>query len=104
MKYLKKMVKNKACVEGCITEAYIVEEISKFVSLYFKSDVPSSRSKNRRYDDGYETMNYNCSISTFQVPGRAHGRQGTKVLTKDEYHTIMLHIYTNTLEMDEYIK
>lgn len=103
MKYLKKMVKNKARVEGCIVEAYIVEEISNIVSLYFKRDAPSSRSKRSRYDDGYETHNSNCSLSTFQVPGRVHGKRGTKVLARDEYHAILIYIYTNTLEMDDFV-
>jgi hypothetical protein len=88
MKYLKNMVKNKARVEGCIVEAYILEEISNIVSLY---------------DDGYETHNNNCSLSTFQVPGRGHGKRGTKVLTRDEYHAIMVYIYSNTLEMDDFV-
>ena len=103
MKYLKKMVKNKARVEGCIIKAYIVEEISNIVSLYFKRDAPSSRSKRSRYDDGYETHNSNCSLSTFQVPGRVHGKRGTKVLARDEYHAILIYIYTNTLEMDDFV-
>jgi hypothetical protein len=103
MKYLKNMVKNKARVEGCIVEAYILEEISNIVSLYFKRDAPSSRTKRPRYDDGYETHNNNCSLSTFQVLGCGHGKHGTKVLTRDEYHAIMVYIYTNTLEMDDFV-
>lgn len=103
MKYVKHMVKNKARVEGCIVEAYIVDEISNTVSLYFKRDAPSIRTKRPRYDDGYETHNYNCSLSTFKVPGRVHGRRGTKVLTRNEHHAIMLYIYTNTLEMDDFV-
>jgi hypothetical protein len=104
MKDIKKTVKNKARVEGCIAEAYIAEEISNFVSLYFASSTPSIRNKKPRYDDGYECHDYSCSLSTFQVPGRVHGRRGSKIISSQEKDAIMLYIYTNTLEMDDYIK
>ena len=97
-------VKNKARVQGCIVEAYIAREIANFVTLYFASGTPSLRTKKPRYDDGYETSKCNSSLSTFQVPGRAHGRRGTKILTREQYDAAMLYIYTNTLEMDDYVK
>lgn len=100
----KKWVKNKARVEGCITEAYIVDEISNFVSLYFASDVPSSRNKKQRVDDGYDTFSTGCSLSTFQVPGRKYGNMGSRDLSRDEHKAVMLYIYTNTLEMEDFVK
>jgi hypothetical protein len=42
---LKKKVRNKARVEGCIIEAELVEEATNFLSLYFKSHVRSVRNK-----------------------------------------------------------
>ncbi|KAM0893013.1 hypothetical protein ACQ4PT_025374 [Festuca glaucescens] len=100
----KKWVKNKARVEGCITEAYIVDEISNFVSLYFASDVPSSRNKKQRVDDGYDTFATGCSLSTFQVPGKKYGNMGSCDLSRDEHKPVMLYIYTNTLEMEDFVK
>jgi hypothetical protein len=43
--HLKKKVKNKAHVEASICEAYIVEEISTFISYYFE---PHLRTKINR--------------------------------------------------------
>ncbi|KAJ7942535.1 Transposon, En/Spm-like protein [Quillaja saponaria] len=39
MHSLEKKVRNKSCVEGSIAEAYIIQEISNFCSLYFGKDV-----------------------------------------------------------------
>ena len=38
---LKKKVQNKARVEGSICEAYILEEISHFSSMYFEPHIPT---------------------------------------------------------------
>jgi hypothetical protein len=40
---LKKKVKNKAHVEASICEAYIVEEISTFISYYFEPHLRTRR-------------------------------------------------------------
>jgi len=51
---LKKKVKNKAYVEASICEAYIVEEISTFISYYFKPHLKTRINRVSRYDDGGE--------------------------------------------------
>jgi hypothetical protein len=38
---IKNKVRNKARVEGSIVEAYLVEEATNFLSLYFRSNVHS---------------------------------------------------------------
>lgn len=48
---LKKKVRNKARVEAAIVEAYLVEEATLFLSLYFRAGVRSARNKTPRYDE-----------------------------------------------------
>jgi hypothetical protein len=38
LKYLKPMVSNRARVEGCITEAFILKEVVYFSSVYFTEE------------------------------------------------------------------
>jgi hypothetical protein len=35
LKYLRSMIGNKARVEGCITESFLLEEVTYFSSVYF---------------------------------------------------------------------
>ncbi|KAL0327831.1 UNVERIFIED_CONTAM: hypothetical protein Sangu_1861100 [Sesamum angustifolium] len=51
LRELKKKMKNKTHVEASIVEAYIVEEISLFMSQYFEQDVHSKRSMPRTNDE-----------------------------------------------------
>jgi hypothetical protein len=66
---LKKKVKNKAHVEASICEAYIVEEISTFISYYFKPHLRSRINRVSRHDDGGEVPS-NENLSIFSNPGR----------------------------------
>ena len=60
---LKKNVKNKAHVEASICEAYIVEEISTFISYYFEPHLRTRINRVPRRDDGGEVpSNGNLSI------------------------------------------
>lgn len=49
IKKLKQKVRNKARVEGSIVEAYLVEEISHFTSLFLPDLIASSRNRPHRY-------------------------------------------------------
>jgi hypothetical protein len=49
---LKKKVKNKAYVEASICEAYIVEEISTFISYYFEPHLKTRINRVPQHDDG----------------------------------------------------
>jgi hypothetical protein len=60
---LKRKVKNKAHVEASICEAYIVEEISIFISYYFESQLRIRINHIPRHDDGGEVpLSENLSI------------------------------------------
>ncbi|CAD6252847.1 unnamed protein product [Miscanthus lutarioriparius] len=64
---IKKKVRNKACVEAAIVEAFLVEEATNFLSLYFKSSLPSIRNKMPRYDDGSSIFQEDGLDGTFVI-------------------------------------
>jgi hypothetical protein len=66
---LKKKVKNKAHVEASICEAYIVEEISTFISYYFKPHLRMRINHIPWHDDGVEVSS-NGNLSIFSNTGR----------------------------------
>ena len=66
---LKKNVQNKAYIEVSICEAYIVEEISTFISYYFKPNLRTRISRVPRHDDGGEVSS-SRNLSIFFNPGR----------------------------------
>jgi hypothetical protein len=71
---LKKKVKNKGHVEASICEAsiceaYIVEEISTFISYYFKPHLRTRINCVPWYDDGGEVSS-SGNLSIFSNPGR----------------------------------
>jgi hypothetical protein len=66
---LKKNVKNKAHVEASICEAYIVEEISTFISYYFEPHLRIRINRVPRRDNGGEVPS-SGNLSIFSNPGR----------------------------------
>ena len=64
----KKKVKNKAHIEVSICEAYIVEEISIFISYYFEPHLRTRINRVPRYDDGSEVSSSE-NLSIFSNPG-----------------------------------
>jgi hypothetical protein len=66
---LKKKVKNKAHVEASICEAYIIEEISTFISYYFKPHLRTMINRVPWHDDGGEVPS-SGNLSIFSNPKR----------------------------------
>ena len=66
---LKKKVKNKVHVEALICEAYIIEEISTFISYYFESHLRTRINRVPRHDDGGEVPS-SGNLSIFSNPRR----------------------------------
>jgi hypothetical protein len=66
---LKKKVKNKAHVEASICEAYIVEEISIFISYYFEPHLRKRINRVPPHDDGGEVP-FSGNLSIFSNTGR----------------------------------
>ena len=66
---LKKKVKNKAHVEALICKAYIVEEISTFISYYFEPYLRTRIIRVPQHDNGGEVPS-SGNLSIFSNTGR----------------------------------
>ena len=74
---LKKKVKNKAHVEASICEAYIVEEISTFISYYFEPHLRMRINRVPQHDDGGEVPS-SGNLSIFFNPRRPIPKNAVK--------------------------
>ena len=103
LRKLKNNVRNKAKVEGSISNAYLVEEASSFCSYYFADHVKTRRNKcPRNFDD---TRNIDPSmLSIFKFAGKPIGASVSRWLTQQEYHAARTYILLNCDEVKPYIK
>jgi len=74
---LKKKVKNKAHVDALICEAYIVEEISTFISYYFESHLRTRINRVPLHDDGGEVSS-SGNLSIFSNTGRPTSKNAVR--------------------------
>lgn len=100
---LKRKIKQQACPEGSITEAYLEAERTFFASYYFGSNVPSMRSRHRRNEDDDEHINHFPTLSVFEPQGTTIGRERSRYLTDAEYVAAHLHVLLNCDEVKPYI-
>jgi hypothetical protein len=99
LKKLRAMVNNKAKVEGCIAEEFKLKEIAYFSSVYFAE----------HHNVNTHTFWYHvdedipCSdIQIFQWIGVTVGASTTYQPTEEEQMSVLLYIYANMDEMDQY--
>jgi len=91
---LKKKVKNRAHVKASICEAYIVEEISTFISYYFKPHLRTRINRVPRHDDGNEVPSSE-NLSIFFNHGRPtpkniiRGRYLSKIKFKQAHNYVL---------------
>ena len=85
---------DKARVEGLIVEAYIVEEMTNFMSLYFKDEVVTRLNRPERYDDG-EFAENDTRLPVVSYPGHATGSISVRNLTGEELNAAHYYIMTN---------
>jgi hypothetical protein len=100
LRYLKLMVGNRARVEGCITKAFMLKEITYFSSYYFTEE----------HNVNAPMMWYNmdeeppCDPSIFATRGRIVGSSTRHNSTIEERKASLLYIYANIDEMDKYFE
>ncbi|VFQ74691.1 unnamed protein product [Cuscuta campestris] len=103
---LKRMVKNKARVEGSIANAYLVREASYFCSHYFEEHVYTRARNVPRNDpesrEGVDVTNQEI-FDIFQSPGRLQGKMRKRQLTPEELKAAHHYVLFNCLEIDPYI-
>ncbi|KAL8156025.1 hypothetical protein AgCh_001191 [Apium graveolens] len=103
MGMLKRAVKNRACVEGSICEAYSFSEISMFVSDYFPDEVLTKANRVSRNDDG-ENVELNGRVSIFGLSGRAYGKGKRIFLSETDLHAAHTYILLNYEQIDEFVR
>jgi hypothetical protein len=101
LRYLEPIVGNRARVEGCIPEAFMLKEVAYFSSYYFIDE----------NNVNAPTMQYNvdedapCSdLSIFAMMGKTIGSSMSYYSTADERNVALLYMYSNIDEMDKYFK
>ena len=99
LKYLRAMVGNKARVEECIAEAFILKEISYFSSVYFAEE----------HNVNAPTMRYNvdeepsvADLQIFHSTGASASASKPYYFTPGERVSAYLYMYANIAEMDPY--
>jgi hypothetical protein len=102
---LKKKVKNKAHVEASICEAYIVEEISTFISYYFEPHLRTRINRVPRHDDGSEVP-YSGNLSIFSNTGRPTPKNAVRVryLSKIKFKQAHNYVLFNYDELRPFIQ
>jgi len=103
MLYLKRKVRNKAKVEVSICEAYILEEISNFASLYFDPSIQTRYTNVPRNDDGGE-QKLDDKLSIFKHPCRHIGKGQHRFLIDEELHIAETYILVNCKESKSYLQ
>ena len=103
MRKLKKMMKNKAYIEGSIAEAYIIGEISTFCSYYFGSSVETCHNRVGRNDD-VGNVELDDRLSIFSHPCRTFGETRSCYLSEEEYRQALLYAILSCDEVLPYVK
>jgi hypothetical protein len=100
LKVIRKKCGNKSKIEGSIAEAYILEEVSNFTSVYYGDNLPSVHNPPARYN----ASENDSRLSLFQGQlGTASGST-TKRLSHQEWCRIMLYVLTNLDEVTPYMQ
>jgi hypothetical protein len=97
LKYLRSMVGNKARVEGCIVESFLLMEITYFSSVYFGEE----------HNVNALILRYNVKeepplsdLKKFQWRGTTATSSTTYYCTQEERKSALLYMYSNMEEMD----
>nr|GMC47958.1 uncharacterized protein LOC109179592 [Ipomoea batatas] len=106
LRKLKNNVKNKAKVEGSISNAYLVEEASAFCSYYFEDHVSMKHRNVPRNADGSEYIvdEHEETLSIFKYLGRAFGEAKVRYMTDEEYKAAQTYVLLNCSEVEPFIE
>ncbi|XP_012841495.1 PREDICTED: uncharacterized protein LOC105961778 [Erythranthe guttata] len=102
--HLKKKVTNKACIEGSICEAYLIEETSTFCSHYFEPHIQTKLTTVGRHDEGGEVDAPDGSLSIFTHPGRPSGYELVRYLGDEEFNAATIYVLLNCAEIEPFVK
>jgi hypothetical protein len=98
LKTVRQKCGNKGRIEASITEAFIREEVSNFITSYYSDNLPSVHNPLPRYNEDENES----TLSLFKGQrGRSSGAS-KKILTNQEWRKIMLYVLMNLDEVDKY--
>ncbi|XP_051140311.1 uncharacterized protein LOC127257857 [Andrographis paniculata] len=103
LRRLKKMIANKAQVEGSIVNAFLVREASFFCSHYFEQHVFTRGRNVPRQDDGGVRSGPNVGINVFSQPYRLGGKPKRRYLLPVEKQAMQTYFLLNVPECDAFI-
>ncbi|WMV28348.1 hypothetical protein MTR67_021733 [Solanum verrucosum] len=101
---LKRMIGNKASVEGSICEAYLMTESTLLFSHYFEPHVLTRNHNVDRNDDGGITEDLEGNLSIFTHPGRLWGETRKRNLSLDEIKAAQTYILLNCEEVEPFVR
>jgi hypothetical protein len=101
LKKLRYMVRNKAMIEECITEAFVCKEITNFSSMYF-SHTNNVNASTTRYHVVRDVPLSELSIFQWKCIGV--GATSAHYITDKERNYSMLYLYTNMVEVEPYFE
>ncbi|XP_057786088.1 uncharacterized protein LOC131003575 [Salvia miltiorrhiza] len=106
LRTLKNHIRNKAKVEGSISNAYILEEMSTFSSYYFEDHVTTKwRNLPRNIEESVEDSDDPNQLLIFKPVGRPIGRMTKRYMDPKEYMAAHMYILSNCAEVaNTYIK
>ena len=90
------------CVEGSISEAYIIKEISIFNFHYFHPNMQTRLNKVTRNDDGGELDAPNAFLSICLHPGRRSGEINIRYLSDKEWDAARIYVLLNCENIQQF--
>ncbi|KAH0665410.1 hypothetical protein KY285_026616, partial [Solanum tuberosum] len=100
---LKRMIGNKASVEGSICEAYLMTESTQLFSHYFEPHVMTRNHNVDRNDDGGDKEDIEGNLSIFSHPGRLWGEAKKRDLSLEEIKVAQTYILLNCEEVEPFV-
>ncbi|XP_073137847.1 uncharacterized protein [Henckelia pumila] len=103
LRRLKSTVRNKACVEGSICNAYLVSEASIFCEHYFGDSIQTRQRKTRCQQQNIVNEIGSELFAIFMVRGRHIGSKRPRLLSNEEYHVVATYVLLNCVELKSYV-
>ncbi|KAI3852417.1 hypothetical protein MKW92_012733, partial [Papaver armeniacum] len=100
MRKLKSYVRNKACPEGSMAEAYLIEESLTMLTRYLNSTETKFNRVSRNED--YEQPPSHEKLVVFRQSGRPVGAETFGTIEDSEMQQIQLYALQNTAEVEPY--
>ena len=100
LKFLQKKYRNKCKIKASIVEAYILEEVANFTTIYYGDNLPSVHNPPPCYNVGENESN----LSLFRGQLGSASASNPKTLNHEEWCHIMLYVLTNLDEVASYMQ